>query len=566
MYNLREISECLELHEIVKSSGKSNVSGLRIPLQTQWNIPFLREKLVGYEDEEVAEFIEFGWPINLQGEESFKQKRGKVRNWKGATEFPEFMEGYIRREVSEGTLLGGFNENPFSSQALCHPLNSTEKDGGKDRRTILDCSYPPGDALNERIPKDSYQGKAMTLTYPGIDDLVEIIKRKGRGCALMKVDLRRAYKQIFVDPGDWNLLGCYWAGKYFFDRTMPMGLRSAAMCCQRITNAFKFIVEKEGFDLVPYLDDMASAEVWSLAEKCYGTIRDTVKGSGAEESTGKNVPPTVTMTFLGILANSLTLTLEVPEERLCEIRELLEEWLQKTHITRKMVESMVGKLNFVAICVRPGRLFIARMLEFMRDLPQTGQYEVTDDFRKDLLWWRKFLPRYNGVSMMALEEWSAPDQIFATDACLTGYGCWYPERNEFIHNTFPSIVLEQQLSINALEMLTIMIGCKVWGRFWRGKRIVVHCDNETSVLCLNKGRAWDSFLLACLREIEMLAATHEFELRGNWIAGVENRIPDALSRWDTDPKYEREFYSLVSGLSVSETFAYEGLFNFDHEW
>ena len=66
----------------MKSSGKSNVSGLRIPLQTQWNIPFLREKLVGYEDEEVAEFIEFGWPINLQGEESFKQKRGKVRNWK----------------------------------------------------------------------------------------------------------------------------------------------------------------------------------------------------------------------------------------------------------------------------------------------------------------------------------------------------------------------------------------------------------------------------------------------------------------------------------------------------
>ena len=32
--------------------------------------------------------------------------------------------------------------------------------------------------------------------------------------------------------------------------------------------------------------------------------------------------------------------------------------------------------------------------------------------KKDLLWWHRFLPFYNGVSMMLTEEWSEPDEIF----------------------------------------------------------------------------------------------------------------------------------------------------------
>lgn len=519
----------------------------------------------------MPDLIEFGWSINMEGDKPLKV-RGIPPNWKGATEHPQFMDDYFERELSLGTLLGPFSSNPFRSPAFYQPLNTAEKDGplledgSKDKRIILDCSFPPGNSINDRIPKESYLGEECILTYPGVDNLVEIIKEKGRGCALMKVDLRRAYKQIFVDPRDWNLLGCVWKGQHMFDMTMPMGLRSAAMCCQRITRAFRYVVKQEGFDLVPYLDDMGAAETWDRADQCYDMIRGTVKGCGALEKTSKNIPPCCEMIFLGILVNTLSLTLEVPEERLCEIMGLLEVWWNRTHFTRKTVETMVGKLNFVATCVRPGRLFIARILEFMRSLPPTGQYPVTGDLRKDLLWWRKFLPKYNGVSMMALEEWSAPDQVFASDACLTGYGCWYAEDSQFIHGTFPADILDQQLSINALEMLAIMIGCKVWGKLWKGKRIVVHCDNETSVWCLNRGRAWDPFLLSCLREVEMLAALHEFEIRGNWIPGVENRIPDALSRWDTGPEYKEEFSRLVEGREVSERFVYGGLFEFSHDW
>ena len=191
---------------------------------------------------------------------------------------------------------------------------------------------------------------------------------------------------------------------------------------------------------------------------------------------------------------------------------------------------------------------------------------VTEEFQKDLLWWKVFLPYYNGVSMMALEEWSLPDSVFASDACLTGCGGWCCERQEFFHAQFPEPILRMNLSINALELLTVVVAAKVWGRYWKGRRIVVHCDNEVSVSVINTGRSHNSFLQSCLRELEFMAARHEFEIRGNHIPGIENRIPDALSRWHLGEQHKQQFKSQVLGLEVRQIFVYEGLFEFLHDW
>ena len=167
---------------------------------------------------------------------------------------------------------------------------------------------------------------------------------------------------------------------------------------------------------------------------------------------------------------------------------------------------------------------------------------------------------------MAIKEWSLPDAVFASDACLTGCGAWYCEQQEFFHTEFPEFILDKNLSINALELLTVVVAAKVWGRYWGGKRIVVHCDNQVSVTVMNTGRAYNSFLQSCLRELEFIAAKHEFEIRGNHIPGIENRIPDSLSRWHLGPEHRQNFKRQVSGLRVKQIYVYEGLFEFLHDW
>ncbi len=78
--------------------------------------------------------------------------------------------------------------------------------------------------------------------------------------------------------------------------------------------------------------------------------------------------------------------------------------------------------------------------------------------------------------MMAMEEWSRPDEVFSTDACLVGCGGWSADRTYF-HTAFPESVTKKGVHINGLELLTIVVACKMWGGKWAGKRIVVQCDN-----------------------------------------------------------------------------------------
>ena len=194
------------------------------------------------------------------------------------------------------------------------------------------------------------------------------------------------------------------------------------MCCQRLTNAMGYIMRSRGFNLVAYLDDMVTAERWDQAGTCFSTLREIIASMGAVEAESKAVSPCTRMNFLGICFDTELLTMEVPQKRVSECMGLLTEWLDKNEVTRKEVESLVGKLSFIAMCVRPGRLFISCLLEYLRGLPKAGKVKVPGSVRKDLLWWRIFLMHYNRVSMMPMERWSLPDEVAATDACLSGCG------------------------------------------------------------------------------------------------------------------------------------------------
>ena len=85
------------------------------------------------------------------------------------------------------------------------------------------------------------------------DHIASLIARKGPGCLIYKCDLRKAYRQFYVDPFDFPLMGFQWNNCYYFDVVLPMGLRSAAMACQRITSAISYICSRRGFDVVNYL-------------------------------------------------------------------------------------------------------------------------------------------------------------------------------------------------------------------------------------------------------------------------------------------------------------------------
>ena len=56
--------EAVRLAEKVKREGYPNAYGAHIPIKSKWNLDKLRKMLVGYGDQELIEFLTFGWPAN----------------------------------------------------------------------------------------------------------------------------------------------------------------------------------------------------------------------------------------------------------------------------------------------------------------------------------------------------------------------------------------------------------------------------------------------------------------------------------------------------------------------
>ena len=206
--------------------------------------------------------------------------------------------------------------------------------------------------MNDFISTEEYLGDKIDLIYPKVDDFIQIIKSKGRGCLLFKKDLRRAFRQFPIYPSNYNSLGFVWKKHIFCDTVLAMGCRSSAFLCQRVTNAISFIMYKIGILVLNYLDDLASAEKKELAEFAYNTLGSVLDKCGIEEAKDKSCPPSQIMTFVGVLFNMETMTIEITPERLIELRALITSWLNKKKASLKEIQSLLGKLNFVAACVR----------------------------------------------------------------------------------------------------------------------------------------------------------------------------------------------------------------------
>lgn len=520
------------LHRRVFASGVPNYRGLRIPLPSKLIVPRWRSYLSAYHDNIIVDYLEFGWPVGYDYEQ-FGFPVSQSRNHSGATNFPRDLDLYLDMELARHSVAGPFSSPPFSGRLAVSPLNSVPKKDSAERRIILDLSWPLNTSVNAGIDKSLHEGVEFSLTYPTVDQMASLIARKEPGCLIYKCDLRKAYRQFYVDHYDFPLLGFHWNDCYYFDVVLPMGLQSAVMACQRITSSISYVCSQQGFDVLNYLDDFQGVEVPDYAATAFCFLQSLLIELGVEESKSKACPPTTRATCLGVEFDTLAMTKSVHPERLIEIQELLRQWSSKTKATKRELQSLLGKLSFVSKCVQNSRIFLMRIIDLLKRLKHNHHRVSLDkEFRKDISWWINFIAVYNGVSIICDVLWSAPDCVFATDACLTGCGgvCG---RSVF-HAPFPDWVLQQFTAIHQLEFLAFLVAIRLWGPLWAGLRVQVYCDNAAVVTVINSGKTSDSLMGTILRNTWLQVSAQEFEIRAVHLPGVTNRLADYLSRWHLD--------------------------------
>ncbi len=204
------------------------------------------------------------------------------------------------------------------------------------------------------------------MHYATLDEAVTALVELGQGAQLAKIDVKEAYRNVPVHPDDRHLLGMSWEGKHFVDCQLPFGLRSAPILFSALADALEWIVRQRGITYcMHYLDDFLTLGPAQL-DVCEANLRLLVESCttlGVPLKMEKVEGPATSMVFLGIELDTVKGTMSVPQEKLGRYRRELEEWKDRKAARKREVLSLIGKLSHVCKVIKPGRIFLRRMIE-----------------------------------------------------------------------------------------------------------------------------------------------------------------------------------------------------------
>ena len=270
-----------------------------------------------------------------------------------------------------------------------------------------------------------------------------------------------------------------------------------------------------GYDVINYIDDVIGFGTISTAEPSYNTLLHLLEKLGLDISTKKLVQRCTKATCLGVEVDTTKFTVAVPQEKLANIQTVCTQWVGRQTCTKKELQSLLGSLLYISKCVHSSRIFLNRMLDTLRSHFGKEDILLDQNFHRDLNWFIKFLPYFNGVVFF---NHALFRMIIELNACLEGLGA-------ICQNQVYSIKIPKNFEnygIVHLEMLNILVALRVWCHQWATHRILLKCDNQAVVSVLNSGKTHDLTLGVMARNIATILAINDIDLQVIHVLGSEN--------------------------------------------
>lgn len=518
------------IYQAVLKTGLPNFAAAKIPLQSGINVQQWKEALVAYHDQELIQFLDFGWPLG------FYKKRPPVSvtvNHQSAKDHPEHVKAFIHNECELNALLGPFHSPPFEPWTRVSPMMTRPKKDSEARRVIVDLSFPAGADVNSGIDIDSFLGTNIRFTLPSIQDLITRLQLLGPNAQIWKADLSRAYRQLRIDPLDVPLLGIKFENKYYLDLCPAFGCRSSAAACQRTSSAVVYLMAQAGHHVMAYLDDFAGAHSdLEQANEAYDHFFALTDSLGLQLAKNKCVPPTKNLEWLGYQIDTTTMTVAIPKNKMEEVVSECQQWITRRRASKTMIQRLVGKMLHVANCIHQARRFTARVLDTLKAMGDRLWTTVDEELLKDVRWFLTYAIQANGVAI-----YRPLSEVYSVecDSCLDGAGgvalshvyAWkYSEDHK---STFGPI--------HQLEATNIITAYRTFVRYMTANpaQVNIYTDNISSAFALTTGRTKDKVLSACSRELWLLAAASGHDIHIIHRPGEAIPLADALSRFYTHP-------------------------------
>lgn len=147
-----------------------------------------------------------------------------------------------------------------------------------------------------------------------------------------------------------------------------------------------------------YLDDFGGCHPsYHQALKVYNRFIQLAAELGLELANNKCTPPSTSIDWLEYHVDSNTMSVIIPPDKLQDIVQECGQWLRKDKASKKMIQTIVGKLIFNSNCVYPGRKFLARILRTLSFMPDNASTTLSVQFKADVKWFYYNTKIANGI-------------------------------------------------------------------------------------------------------------------------------------------------------------------------
>jgi hypothetical protein len=105
--------------------------------------------------------------------------------------------------------------------------------------------------------------------------------------------------------------------------------------------------------------------------------------------------------FLGFELDARAMEVRLPQAKLQRIQRLIHGWLRRKACQKRELESLLGHLQHAATVVRPGRMFVRRLIELVSTFRNKSHWiRLNESTHSDIYWWHSFIEEWNGISIM----------------------------------------------------------------------------------------------------------------------------------------------------------------------
>jgi hypothetical protein len=255
----------------------------------------------------------------------------------------------------------------------------------------------------------------------------------GPNCYMAKVDIKAAYRHVPIDPYDWDKTAFCWPTDaledLYFDGYLQFGLKNACEVFSCIGRAIIRMMARRGFHgLVVYVDDFiiicpTEATAWYV----FWALRIVLRKLGftVNMRAHKCIAPCQIIDFLGVTLDSVAMQARLSPAKLAALADLISATLLRHSITRKELDKLNGKLNWVCKVVYGGRTFLRRLIDAQWSVKRPNHHiRLSANIRLDLEWWQQFLPQFNGQTEFIPSKPLSFDDVSTDASSSFGYGAF----------------------------------------------------------------------------------------------------------------------------------------------